>query len=58
MNIHTSEKVTTPNSSSKLWPSQSVQNKKNVKHQPHKVNPLYETPFNDVVTNEYVRGYN
>lgn len=58
MNIHTSVKATTANSSSKQCPSQLVQNKANVKHQPHKINPLYETPFNDVVTNEYVRGYN
>ena len=58
MNIHTPTKVTTQNSRSKVWPNQAIKNKTNVKNQVCKINPLCETPFDDVVTNQYVRGYN
>lgn len=58
MNIHASRKATETTTSTKHWPHQSISNKIDVKRQAHKINPLYETPFKDVVTNEYVRGYN
>jgi len=58
MSIHAARKVSTTTSTTKHWPQQSISNKVGAKRQSHKINPLYETPFKDVVTNEYVRGYN
>lgn len=56
--MHASRKTSATTGTSKHWPHQSISNKVGTKRQAHKINPLYETPFKDVVTNEYVRGYN
>jgi hypothetical protein len=58
MTIHTTKKSSSLNSNAKHCPTQEGQSKSNVSRQSHKINPLYETPFQDVVTCEYVRGYN
>lgn len=58
MNTLASMKGATSTSTAKSYSTQAVSNKVGVKRQPHKISPLYETPFKDVVTNEYVRGYN
>lgn len=58
MTLHTETKSNTLSSNPKHCPTQTVANKTTTHRQSHKINPLYETPFKDVVTNEYVRGYN
>ena len=58
MTIHTAKKSASLSSYTKQCPTQPVQTKSAIERQYHKINPLYETPFQDVVTNEYVRGYN
>jgi len=58
MDIQLSKKVTALDSDRKPSSVNFLKEKVSVKAQPHKVNHLYETPFSDVVTDEYVRGYN
>ena len=58
MNIQLSKKATTLDSERKQSSGNLLKEKVSVKAPPHKVNHLYETPFSDIVTDEYVRGYN
>jgi len=58
MNIPLSKKATMPEATPKKRTVNLLKKEGSAKAETHKVNHLYETPFSDIVTNEYVRGYN